>query len=253
MYQIDLNCDMGESFGAYIIGMDEKVIPYISSANIACGYHASDPVVMEKTISLAKEQGVAIGAHPGFPDMMGFGRRNMNVTPAEAKAYVQYQLGALDALCRAQGMTLQHVKPHGALYNMAGKDYSLAYAICEGVKEVNQDLIMLVLSGSQMQKAAQDLSLKVAKEVFADRAYEEDGSLVDRKKEGAMILDEEIAIARIIRIIKEKKVEAISGKIISMEADSVCVHGDGEKAHLFVQKLQSAFLKEDIQIRNLRR
>ncbi|MDD3413055.1 MAG: 5-oxoprolinase subunit PxpA [Lachnospiraceae bacterium] len=253
MYEIDLNCDMGESFGAYTIGMDDKVIPYISSANIACGYHASDPVVMEKTIALAKKRGVAVGAHPGFPDLMGFGRRNMNVTPAEAKAYVQYQLGALDALCRAQGMTLQHVKPHGALYNMAGKDYSLAYAICEGVKEVNKDLIMLVLSGSQMQKAAQDLSLKVAKEVFADRAYEEDGSLVDRKKEGAMILDEEIAIARMIRLIKEKKVEAISGKTISMEADSVCVHGDGEKALLFVQKLREAFLKEDIQVKNLRK
>lgn len=253
MYEIDLNCDMGESFGAYIMGMDDKVIPYISSANIACGYHASDPVVMEKTIALAKKYGVAIGAHPGFPDLMGFGRRNMNVTPAEAKAYVQYQLGALDALCRAQGMTLQHVKPHGALYNMAGKDYSLAYAICEGVKEVNKDLIMLVLSGSQMQKAAQDLSLKVAKEVFADRAYEEDGSLVDRKKEGAMILDEEIAIARMIRLIKEKKVDAISGKTITMEADSVCVHGDGEKALLFVQKLREAFLKEEIQVKNLRR
>lgn len=253
MYEIDLNCDMGESFGAYIMGMDDKVIPYISSANIACGYHASDPVVMEKTIALAKKYEVAIGAHPGFPDLMGFGRRNMNVTPAEAKAYVQYQLGALDALCRAQGMTLQHVKPHGALYNMAGKDYSLAYAICEGVKEVNKDLIMLVLSGSQMQKAAQDLSLKVAKEVFADRAYEEDGSLVDRKKEGAMILDEEIAIARMIRLIKEKKVDAISGKTITMEADSVCVHGDGEKALLFVQKLREAFLKEEIQVKNLRR
>ena len=253
MYEIDLNCDMGESFGAYTIGMDDKVISYISSANIACGYHASDPVVMEKTIALAKKQGVAVGAHPGFPDLMGFGRRNMNVTPAEAKAYVQYQLGALDAMCKAQGMTLQHVKPHGALYNMAGKDYSLAYAICEGVKEINKDLIMLVLSGSQMQKAAQDLSLKVAKEVFADRAYEEDGSLVDRKKEGAMIKDEEIAIARMIHLIKEKKVEAISGKTISMEADSVCVHGDGEKALLFVQKLREAFLKEDIQVKNLRR
>jgi UPF0271 protein len=136
---------------------------------------------------------------------------------------------------------------------MAGKDYSLAYAICEGVKEVNKDLIMLVLSGSQMQKAAQDLSLKVAKEVFADRAYEEDGSLVDRKKEGAMILDEEIAIARMIRLIKEKKVEAISGKTITIEADSVCIHGDGEKALLFVQKLQEAFLKEGIQIRSLRK
>ena len=253
MYEIDLNCDMGESFGAYTIGMDDKVISYISSANIACGYHASDPVVMENTIALAKEQGVAVGAHPGFPALMGFGRRNMNVTPAEAKAYVQYQLGALDAMCKAQGMTLQHVKPHGALYNMAGKDYSLAYAICEGVKEINKDLIMLVLSGSQMQKAAQDLSLKVAKEVFADRAYEEDGSLVDRKKEGAMIKDEEIAIARMIHLIKEKKVEAISGKTISMEADSVCVHGDGEKALLFVQKLREAFLKEDIQVTNLQR
>ena len=135
MYKVDLNSDLGESFGRYTIGNDDKIIPLITSANVACGYHASDPVVMGKTVEQAKEAGIRVGAHPGFPDLMGFGRRNMNVTPAEAKAYVLYQLGALDAFCRANGVKMQHVKPHGALYNMAAKDYSLSKAICEGIRE----------------------------------------------------------------------------------------------------------------------
>ena len=248
MYKVDLNCDLGESFGDYIIGMDEKVIPYITSANVACGYHASDPVVMSKTVALAKKMGVAVGAHPGFPDLMGFGRRNMNVSPSDAKAYVMYQVGALDAFCKANGIKMQHVKPHGALYNMAGKDYKLAKAICEGVKEVNPELILLGLSGSQMLIAADEIGLRSAKEVFADRAYEEDGSLVARTKEGAMITDEDLAVSRVIRMIKEGKVESITGKDIPIVADSVCVHGDGEKALAFVQKIRAALEKEGIQI-----
>ena len=170
MYQIDLNCDLGESFGNYKIGMDEKVIPMITSANVACGYHASYPVVMNKTIAMAKEYGIEVGAHPGFPDLMGFGRRNMNVSPSEAKAYTLYQLGALDAFCRVHRRKMQHVKPHGAMYNMAAKNYSLAKAICEAIYEFDKDLIVMGLSGGELVRAGKDTGLRTALEVFADRA-----------------------------------------------------------------------------------
>ena len=248
MYTVDLNSDLGESFGRYTIGNDDKIIPLISSANVACGYHASDPVVMGKTIAMAKEAGIRVGAHPGFPDLMGFGIRNMNVTPAEAKSYVLYHLGALDAFCRVNGVKMQHVKPHGALYNMAAKDYTLSTAICEAIKEFDSNLIVLALSGGQLAKAAQDMGLRTAMEVFADRGYEEDGTLVDRRKEGAMITDENEAIARVIRMVKEKKVTAVTGKDIPIQADSICVHGDGAKALAFVEKIREAFEKEGIQI-----
>ena len=177
MYQVDLNCDLGESFGAYKIGMDEKIIPLISSANIACGFHASDPLVMEKTTALATANGIGMGAHPGFPDLQGFGRREMKLSSAEVKALIIYQIGALSAFVKAKGKTLQHVKPHGALYNMAGKDEKLAMAICEGIRAVDENLIVLGQSGSRMEAAANSLGLPFAREVFADRAYEEDGSL----------------------------------------------------------------------------
>ena len=251
MYRIDLNSDLGESFGRYTIGMDDKIIPLITSANVACGFHASDPVVMEKTIAMAKEAGICVGAHPGYPDLMGFGRRNMNVTPAEAKAYTLYQIGALDAFCKANGLIMQHVKPHGALYNMAAKDYNLAKGICEAVAEYNKDLIIMALSGGQLVQAAKDMGLRTALEVFADRAYEEDGSLVDRRKEGAMVTDEDEAIARVIRMVKEKKVTAITGKDIPITADSVCVHGDGVKALAFVEKIRKALTEEGIEICSL--
>ncbi|MDO4514500.1 MAG: 5-oxoprolinase subunit PxpA [Lachnospiraceae bacterium] len=252
MFKIDLNCDLGESFGAYTIGSDKAVIPHISSANVACGYHASDPVVMEETVAMAAKYGVAVGAHPGFPDLMGFGRRQLMITPAEAKAYVMYQIGALSAFCTAAGIRLQHVKPHGALYNMAGKDYALAKAICEGIKAVDETLIMSVLSGSQMQRAAADTGLKYAREVFADRGYQADGSLVPRGQAGAMITEEEEAISRVIRMIKEHKVTAVDGTDVAIVPDTVCVHGDGEKAVLFVKKLGEAFKKEGIEIAPLR-
>lgn len=248
MYRVDLNSDLGESFGRYTIGNEDKIIPLISSANIACGFHASDPVVMEKTVAMAKEAGIGAGAHPGFPDLMGFGRRNMNVSSQEAKAYVLYQLGALDAFLRAKGMKMQHVKPHGALYNMAAKDKVLAHAICQAVCEFDKNLIVLALSGGELAKAAIDMGLRTAMEVFADRAYEEDGTLVDRRKEGAMITDEEEAIARIVRMVKEKKVTAITGKEISIQADSICVHGDGAKALAFVERIRKTFAEEGITI-----
>lgn len=251
MYRIDLNSDLGESFGAYKIGMDDKVIPLITSANVACGFHASDPVVMDKTIAMAAEAGIRVGAHPGYPDLMGFGRRNMVITPAEAKAYTMYQIGALKAFVEANGMKLQHVKPHGAFYNMAAKDYELSAAICEAIKAIDDNLIVMALSGGELVKAAKDMGLRVALEVFADRAYEEDGSLVNRRKPGAMITDEAEAIKRVIRMIKEGKVETITGKDIDIKADSVCVHGDGVKALLFVEELRKAFEAEGIEICSL--
>lgn len=251
MYRVDLNSDLGESFGRYTIGNDDKIIPLITSANVACGYHASDPVVMNKTIAMAKEAGIRVGAHPGFPDLMGFGRRNMNVSNEEAKAYTLYQLGALEAFCRAQGVKMQHVKPHGALYNMAAKDYELSKAICEAIKEFDDSLIVMALSGGELVRAAKDMGLRVALEVFADRAYEEDGSLVARTKEGAMITDEEEAIRRVIRMVKEQKVTAITGKDIPIKADSICVHGDGAKALAFVERIREAMQAEGIEICSL--
>ena len=248
MNKIDLNCDLGESFGNYKLGLDEEVIKYISSANIACGYHASDPLVMSQSVKSAKENGVAVGAHPGFPELMGFGRRNMSVQPNEAKAYVQYQVGALNAFCRANGVKLCHVKPHGALYNMAGKDYALSKAICEGIYEIDPDIILLGLSGSQMLKAAADTGLRCAMEVFADRAYEEDGSLVARTKPGAVITDENESISRVIGMVKNGTVTTITGKEIPIQAQSVCVHGDGVKALEFVKKIKAALENEGIEI-----
>lgn len=251
MFRVDLNSDLGESFGRYTIGNDDKIIPLITSANVACGYHAADPVVMNKTIALAKEAGIRVGAHPGFPDLMGFGRRNMNVSKEEAKAYTMYQLGALDAFCRAHGVKMQHVKPHGAMYNMAAKDYELSVAICEAIKEFDDRLIVMALSGGELVRAAKDMGLRVALEVFADRAYEEDGSLVARTKEGAMITDEEEAIRRVIRMVKEQKVTAITGKDIDIKADSICVHGDGAKALAFVERIREAMQAEGIEICSL--
>ena len=251
MYRVDLNSDLGESFGRYTLGMDDKIIPLITSANVACGYHASDPVVMEKTVSMAREAGIRVGAHPGFPDLMGFGRRNMAVSPAEAKAYVMYQLGALEGFCRAKGVKLQHVKPHGALYNMAAKDYELSRAICEAIYEFDKNLIVLALSGGELARVAKDMGLRAALEVFADRAYEEDGTLVNRRKEGSMITDEDEAITRVVRMVKEKKVTAITGKDIPIQADSVCVHGDGVKALAFVERIRKALTEEGVEICSL--
>ncbi len=251
MYYVDLNCDLGESFGAYKIGKDEDIIPLISSANVACGAHAGDPDVMAKTADICKSSGVYMGAHPGFFDLMGFGRRNMAVSPEEAKNLIIYQVGALDAFAKSRGISLQHVKPHGALYNMAAKDKNLARAIAEGIYSYNPDLILLGLSGSEMINAAREIGLPYAAEVFADRAYEDDGTLVARSKPGAVIKDENEAVRRVIRMIKEHKVASISGKEIEISPASVCVHGDSEKALLFVRKIRDALFSEKIEIKPL--
>ena len=251
MYCVDLNCDLGESFGAYKIGKDEDIIPLISSANVACGAHAGDPDVMAKTADICKSSSVYMGAHPGFFDLMGFGRRSMAVSPEEAKNLIIYQVGALDAFAKSRGISLQHVKPHGALYNMAAKDKNLARAIAEGIYSYNPDLILLGLSGSEMINAAREIGLPYAAEVFADRAYEDDGTLVARSKPGAMIKDENEAVRRVIRMIKEHKVTSISGKEIEISPASVCVHGDSEKALLFVRKIRDALFSEKIEIKPL--
>lgn len=248
MYQVDLNSDLGEGFGAYSIGLDGEVIRYVSSANMACGYHAGDPLVMARTVAMAKAAGVAVGAHPGYPDLMGFGRRNMVCSPAEAKAYVQYQLGALLAFTTAQGVKLQHVKPHGALYNMAGKDMELAAAIAEAIAEVDGTVILLGLAGSKMLEAGRKAGLRVASEVFADRAYQADGSLVPRKQPGSVIHDPDEAICRTVRMVTEGKVTAITGEEVEIAADSICVHGDNPAAVAFVRDIRAALEAQGVRI-----
>ena len=242
MKNIDINSDLGESFGAYTMGNDADVLRYVTSANIACGFHASDPLTMQKAVRQAKEAGVKIGAHPGYPDLVGFGRREMKVSPAELKAMVLYQVGALQAVCRAEGTKLHHVKPHGAMYNMAAKDEELADAIAQAVAAVDGSLTLVGLSGSCMKAAAEKQGLAFAAEVFADRAYEDDSSLVSRTKPGAMIEDEDLAIRRMLRLVKEGTVESIHGREIALQADTICVHGDSPKAVLFAKKLREALL-----------
>jgi Uncharacterized proteins, homologs of lactam utilization protein B len=249
MLKVDLNSDLGESFGRYTLGLDDQILPVVSSVNVACGFHASDPVVMRNTVRMAKELGVRVGAHPGYPDLMGFGRRNMNASPAEVKAYIQYQVGALYAFCRAAGVKLHHVKPHGAMYNMAGADYKLARAVAEAVAEIDDSLPLLALSGSEMVRAANEIGLPCASEVFADRNYEEDGSLRARSFPDSMITDEDECIRRILRMVNEGKITAVTGKDIDIRADSICVHGDNPKALAFVKRIRDALGNDGIGIR----
>ena len=222
--KIDLNCDMGESFGMYKMGLDEEVIKHISSANVACGFHAGDPMWMRHTVRLAEEHGDAVGAHPSFPDLNGFGRRNMSVEPEEVKNDVIYQIGALSAF--TAGGKLQHVKPHGAMYNQAVSDEALARAICEAVLEVDEDMVLLVLAGSPWERTAADMGLRVAREIFADRAMNPDGSLVSRSREGSVIHDVEEVVERSLRMVTESRAVAITGEEMEVEAESLCLHGD---------------------------
>ncbi|TZE82404.1 LamB/YcsF family protein [Calorimonas adulescens] len=247
-FSVDLNSDVGESFGVYRIGMDREVLNYVTSANIACGYHAGDPLVMEKTVEMAVKNMVAIGAHPGYPDIMGFGRRELNVTPEEVKAYVKYQIGALYAFAVSKGVKLQHVKAHGAMYNMAVTDYGLAKAIAEAISEVDKDLIILAMAGSQMIEAARDAGIKAASEFFADRAYNDDGTLVSRGIPGSTIEDEELALERVIEAVEEGRVETITGRSISLKVDSICVHGDNPKALRLVKKIREGLEKNGINV-----
>lgn len=251
MYSIDLNSDMGESFGAYKIGGDDEIIKYVTTANVACGYHAGDPIVMDRVVGMAKERGVDVGAHPGYPDLMGFGRRKMVLSFQEVKNYVRYQIGALSAFTKSHGIKLHHVAPHGAMGNQCQYDEEISKAICEAVCEFDKDLIIYYCAGAVLGKIAEDMGLRTAAEIFADRAYMDDLSLAPRKMEGSMITDEDVAIKRCVRMIKEGKVTSMSGKEIDIKGDTLCVHGDGPKAILFVQKIRETFEQEGIQIKQL--
>ncbi len=238
---IDLNSDVGESFGNYTLGLDEEVIPLISSANIACGYHAGDPAVMRHTVALAINNGVGLGAHPGLPDLVGFGRRNMDVTLEEIKDFVTYQIGALQAVAALQGARLQHVKPHGALYNMAVKNPAIWDAVAEVMAGIDERLILFVLAGSdraELESIAKRRGVRIAFEFFADRAYNTDGSLVSRKLPGAVIHDNDVVAAKVLKLVKEGKVKTIEGPEIELKAETICVHGDNPKALALVQKIR---------------
>ena len=246
---MDLNCDMGESFGTYELGYDELAMPYVTSINVACGFHASDPDNMAKTVLLAKKHGVAVGAHPGYPDLVGFGRRSMALTPEEVKNAVIYQIGALDAFCKAAGIRLQHVKVHGALYNNAEKDLTVATAIAKAIKAVDPSLYMLCLANSQMGVAAKQEGVPFVEEAFADRAYTEEGSLVSRKVEGSVIHDINEVVARVVRMVTEKTVVSITGKVIPIQAQTICVHGDTPGAVDMVKAIRAALEKENVNLR----
>ena len=224
--KMDLNCDMGESFGTYKLGYDEDAISYVTSINVACGFHASDPTNMLKTVRLAKKHSVAIGAHPSYPDLVGFGRRSMALTSEEIKADLLYQIGALAGICKSEGLFLQHVKVHGALYNEAEKDIKVATAIAEAIKSFDENLYMLCLGNSKMVEAAKNVGVKYVEEAFADRAYTNQGTLVSRKIEGAVIHDVDIVAKRVLQMVKEKEVESIDKALVPITAQTICVHGD---------------------------
>ncbi|TFE01750.1 5-oxoprolinase subunit PxpA [Jeotgalibacillus salarius] len=250
MLRIDLNCDMGESFGAYKMGNDAEVLQYITSANIACGYHAGDPSVMRKTVKLALDNGTAIGAHPGFPDLEGFGRRNLNVSEEEAYDLTLYQIGALYGFVKAQGGSLQHVKPHGALYNAAAKNAKLADAIAKAVYDLDPELILFGLSGGELIRAGKHVGLQTASEVFADRTYQPDGTLTPRSQANALIEDDELAVSQVVRMVKDGIVRDVDGKDIGIEADTVCIHGDGKHALAFAEKINRRLREENIEMTN---
>jgi UPF0271 protein len=249
MRSIDLNCDMGESFGAYSIGADAAVMPSISSANVACGYHGGDPGVMRKTVRLARDAGVSVGAHPGFPDRAGFGRRDMTLSPAEVEDMVLYQVGALAAIARSEGVELRHVKAHGALYNMAARDRALADAIARATRAFERGLVLFGLPGSELLRAGRDAGLAVASEGFADRAYEPDGSLTPRSRTGAVIHDAAQVVARAVRMVTEGRVVATDGSEMALRVDTLCVHGDTPGADELTRVLRAGLERAGIVIR----
>ena len=251
--RIDLNSDLGESFGPWMMGQDAALMARISSANIACGFHAGDPGTMRATIALARKQGVAIGAHPGFPDLVGFGRREMKTTPAEVEDLVLYQVSALSGMASAQGMRLQHVKAHGALYNMACRDRALADAIAQAVAAFDRSLILFGLPNSELLRAGEAAGLRVAAEVFADRAYDPDGSLTSRTKPGSVIHDTRQVVQRAIKMVKEKQVIAVDGSAIALQADTICLHGDTPGAAEHARAVRTGLEAAGIQVAAFKR
>ena len=246
--RVDLNCDLGESFGRYRLGEQEEILQYITSANIACGFHAGDPRVMRETVELALKYNVAIGAHPGLPDLQGFGRREMQVTPQEVYDMVVYQLGALQGFLIAKGAEMQHVKPHGALYNMAAVNRELADAIAYAVYDVSPKLLLYGLASSELTKAGEAIGLQTVHEVFADRTYQPDGTLTPRKLANAVITDEQQGIAQIIQMVKDGNVISVQGTKVSLKADSICIHGDGEHAVTFAKRVRESLKQQGIHV-----
>ncbi|MGG4440994.1 LamB/YcsF family protein [Brevibacillus fortis] len=248
MKSVDLNCDMGESFGAYRIGNDQAILRYVSSVNVACGFHAGDPGTMRKTVKMALEAGVAIGAHPGFADLVGFGRRNIEISPEDAYDLVVYQIGALQAFVRAEGGIMHHVKPHGALYNMAATRPALAESIAMAIYKVNRELVLYGLAGSELTRAGEKIGLATAHEVFADRTYQQDGTLTPRSQPDAIITDQQQSLQQVIRMVREGLVLTQQGVDIPIQADSICIHGDGAHALEFAQSIRTALLEAGITI-----
>lgn len=253
MLSVDLNCDMGESFGPWRMGNDAALMPLVTSANIACGFHGGDATVMRKTVELAIENAVAIGAHPAYPDLQGFGRRSMSIKPAEVYDLVLYQVSALAGICRALGAKLNHVKPHGALYNDAARDKDLARAVAEAVKAAGPELILYGLSGSLSLSEAEAVGIRTASEAFIDRSYEPDGSLAPRDRPGAVISDPAEAAAQALQIVQLQRVSSSDGADIALEADTLCIHGDGEHSVRFAQAVRKAFVENNIEVRPLGR
>lgn len=251
MYKIDLNCDMGESYGAYIMGKDDEILEYVTSANIACGFHAGDPSTMRKTVKLCLEKDIVIGAHPGLPDLIGFGRRVIAISPEEAYDMIIYQIGALSGFVKSEGGKLRHVKPHGALYNMAAKDEDLSRAIAEAIYNVDAELILFGLSGSKLIKAGHQVGLRCANEVFADRTYQNDGSLTPRNQLNAVISNPVQAATQAVNLVKQQSVITISGEIIPVKSDTICIHGDGVFALEYARTIREVFASEDIAIQSL--
>lgn len=250
--RIDLNADVGESFGAYALGNDEALLGLVSSANIACGFHAGDPVVMRRTVDLALRGGAALGAHPGYPDLQGFGRRSLVLGEDEIFAVVLYQIGALRSFAQAAGAELGHVKPHGALYNDAARNPGLARGIARAVKAAGGDLILVGLPGCALEAAALEKGLGYAREFFADRAYQDDGSLVSRNRPDAVIHDESACVARVLKAIQEGSVVSATNRTIPVRADTVCLHGDNPEAVAFARRLREALETAGIEVRPVR-
>ncbi|WP_165247872.1 LamB/YcsF family protein [Adlercreutzia sp. ZJ141] len=247
---VDLNSDLGESFGRYTLGLDEQVIPLVSSVNVACGMHAGDPIVMRNTVQRAAAAGTSIGAHPGYPDLQGFGRRDMKLSPDEGYAYVLYQVGAMQAFCRAVGVELAHVKPHGQLYNRCAVDRPFADAVAQAIYDADPQLVVVGLANGQLIEAARTLGMQTAQEFFTDRNYTDEGVLVPRTQENAMIVDEAFAVERVVRVVRDGTIESVNGKTITVQADTICVHGDNAHALQFVQRVREALEIAGIDVRS---
>jgi UPF0271 protein len=249
MQEIDLNCDMGEAFGNYPMPNDETLFDFITSANIACGFHAGDPEVMQHTVFMAIKKGMAVGAHPGLPDLQGFGRREMKISTNEAYQITLYQIGALSGFVKAAHGKLHHVKAHGALYNMAAKDASLAKAIVEAVHDFDPTLILYGLAGSEMISAAKKIGIKTASEVFADRTYQDDGSLTPRTQNNAMITEEKQSIDQVMLMVQQQQVISVNKRSIPLKAETLCLHGDGAQAVEFAKMINAKLKSEGISIK----